>query len=203
MLWRSVDYFNPGLTVASGEHLEDTTHRWQDHDLTLLPQSAFRIHAGYAHTTENGPTLTTEQEYNAQGSVYPIFQNSRQQYNEYRLGFDAKFSAFRLTVQRRWEFFREDTSGSVTTPEPGTSPATLTSFQSAQPYRGQTPGWMGNLIREFSNGSFKQMRGPPIPAATGNFVQHETAIGTDRFRNVAKPAGRRDRDRATRPRSDR
>src|SRR5208283_3742846 len=33
LLWRSNDYFNPGLTVANGEHLEDTTYRLQDHDL--------------------------------------------------------------------------------------------------------------------------------------------------------------------------
>src|SRR5437764_572305 len=39
MLWRTNDYFNPGLTVTNGEHLLDTTHRWQDHDLTLFPQS--------------------------------------------------------------------------------------------------------------------------------------------------------------------
>ena len=129
MLWRSNDYFNPGLVVASGEHLEDTTHRWQDHDLTLFPQSAFRIHAGYGRTTEDGPTLTTEQEFNAQGDVFPIFRNDRQQYNEYRLGFDARFKAFRLTVQRRWEYFRDDSAGAVILTEAGTPPAALASFQ--------------------------------------------------------------------------
>ena len=52
---RSNDYFNPGLTVADGEHLEDTTFQWQDHDVTLFPQSWFRLHAGYSRTTQNGP----------------------------------------------------------------------------------------------------------------------------------------------------
>jgi hypothetical protein len=179
MLWRSNDYFNPGLTVASGEHLEDSTHRWQDHDLTLFPQSAFRIHAGYGRTTEDGPALTTEQEFNTQGDVYPIFQNVRQQYNEYRLGFDAKFRAFRLTVQRRWEYFREDASGSVTTPEAGTSPAVLNSFQSTQPYRGQTPGWMGNLMSEFRWIVINARA--TYTSGTGYFAQNETAIGMDRF----------------------
>ena len=179
MLWRSNDYFNPGLTVASGLHLEDTTHRWQDHDLTLFPQSAVRIHAGYGRTTENGPTLTTEQEYSSQGDVFPIFQNARQQYNEYRLGFDAKLRAFRLTVQRRWEFFREDATGSVVTPESGTAPAVLSSFQSTQPYRGQTPGWMGNLIGELHWITVNARA--TYTSGSGSFAQNESAIGTDRF----------------------
>ena len=179
MLWRSVDYFNPGLTIASGEHLEDITHRWQDHDLTLFPQSAFRIHAGYGHMTENGPELTTEQEYNTQGDPYPIFRNAREQYNEYRLGFDAKFSAFRLTVQRRWEYFKDDSAGTVTTPEAGTSPAVLQSFQSSAPYRGRTPSWMGNLIGEFRWIAINARA--TYSGGKGDFIQNEGAIGADRF----------------------
>jgi hypothetical protein len=179
LLWRSNDYVNPGLTIASGEHLENTTHRWQDHDLTLFPQSAFRIHAGYGRATVNGPTLTTEQEFNSQDDVYPIFQNVRQQYNEYRVGFDAKFRAFRLTVQRRWEFFREDALGFVTVPEAGTRPAALTGFQSTQPYRGRTPGWMGNLIGEFSWLVINARA--TYTGGTGDFARNELAIGADRF----------------------
>jgi hypothetical protein len=175
MVWRSNDYFNPGLVVASGEHLEDTTHRWQDHDLTLFPQSAFRIHAGYGRTTDDGPALTTEQEFNAQGDVFPIFSNDRQQYNEYRLGFDAIFKAFRLTVQRRWEFFRDDPTGAVTLTEAGTPPATLTGFQSSQPYRGRTPSWMGNLIGEFSWIVIDARA--TYAGGTGDFVQNEFAAG--------------------------
>jgi hypothetical protein len=179
LLWRSNDYFNPGLTVASGEHLEDITQRWQDHELTIFPQSAFRIHAGYGRTTVDGPELTTEQEFNTQGDVLPIFQNMRQQYNEYRLGFDAKFRGLRLTVQRRWEYFREDASGSVTTPEMGELGTVLSNFQSTQPYRGRAPGWMGNLIGEFRWIAVNARA--TYTGGTGDFVQDETAIGTDRF----------------------
>jgi hypothetical protein len=181
MIWRSNDYYNPGLTGTPGTHLENVRHRWQDHDVTLLPQSAFRIHAGYGRTTENGPTLTTEQEYNSQGDVYPIFQNQRQQYNEYRLGFDARFRGFRLTVQRRWEFFREDSYGSVTKPEAGTAPAMLTSFQSSLPYRGRTPGWMGNLLGEFKWIAVNARA--TYTGGSGDFAQNESAAGADRFGN--------------------
>ena len=109
LLWRSNAYFSPGLTVADGEHMENTTYRSQDHDLTLLPQSWFRIRAGYSRTTQDGPALTTEQEFDPQGDVFPIFRDTREQYNEYRAGrgyHPEKFSSFDSTpvgvFQRRY-----------------------------------------------------------------------------------------------------
>src|SRR5882672_6029617 len=51
LLWRRNDYFNPALTVASGLHEEVTTHKWQDHDLTLFPQSHFRVRGGYSRVS--------------------------------------------------------------------------------------------------------------------------------------------------------
>ena len=182
LLWRSNDYFNPGLTVASGNHLEDTTHRWQDHDLTLMPQSAFRIRLGYGHITDSGPALTTEQEFNTQGDIFPLFRDTRREYNEYRLGFDTTFlRAFRLTVQRRWEYFREDSAGSVIAPESGPTGTLLQSFQQGAPYRGRTPSWMGNL-----NGEFRWIAmnaRATYSGGRGDFVQNELATGTDRFGN--------------------
>ena len=182
MLWRSNDYFNPGLTVASGEHLENTTHRWQDHDLTIFPQGNFRIHAGYGHVTQDGPALTTEQEFDTRGDVFPIFRNIRQGFNEYRLGFDARFHAFRFTMQRRWEYFKDDSASTLISPEPGTGAAILKGFQSSQPYRGRTPGWMGDLIGEF-HWIVLHARAT-YAGGTGNFAQNEIATGTDRFTNA-------------------
>jgi hypothetical protein len=178
-MWRLNDYYNPGLTVASGTHLQDTTHRWQDHDLTFFPQSAFRVRAGYGRVTRNGPTLTTQQFFDTRGDALPIFANLRQQYDEYRLGFDAKLKGFRLTILRRWEFFKEDTAGNVTTPETGPSPTVLTGYATAQPIRGQTPSWMGNLIGEF-NWLVLNARAT-YAGGEGNFTQNEIATGTDHF----------------------
>jgi hypothetical protein len=170
LLWRRNDYFNPGLTVADGSHLENTTYSWQDHDITLFPQSWFRVRAGYSRVGQNGPALTSEQEFDSRGNVYPIFRNIRQQFNEYRLGGDMLLKGFRLTVQRRWEYFREDTTD---TPDPGLQ------FYRAAPYRGRTPGWMGNLYGERTwiavNGRVTYAGG------RGDFVQNETAMGIDRF----------------------
>jgi hypothetical protein len=173
LLWRQNDYFNPGLTVAAGQHLQDTTHRWQDHDLTLFPQSHFRLRAGYSRVVLDGPALTTEQEFDPRSDVFTIFRNTRQQFNEYRVGADGEWKGFRFTILRRWEYFKEDSTDALTG---GTG---LTSFQRAQPYRGNTPGWMGNLYGERKwialNARFTYAGG------RGDFVQNEMAIGTDRF----------------------
>lgn len=190
LLWRQNAYFSPGLTVANGEHLEDTTYRLQDHEVTILPQSWFRVHAGYSHTTQDGPALTTTQQFDPQGDVFPLFANIRQGYNEYRLGADITRKSFRFSVLRRWEFFKEDSTSQTigspiagaTTPFGGlVSPDTsvLTNFQTAQPYRGKTPGWLGNLYAEHKvlavNARLSYAGG------RGDFVQNELAMGTGRF----------------------
>jgi hypothetical protein len=179
LLWRQNEYFNPGLTVASGVHLENTTHAWQDHELTLFPQSRFRVRAGYGRSGLDGPALTTEQEFDNRGDVYPIFRNIRRQFNEYRLGGDALVKGFRFTVQHRWEYFKEDTTDNLGVAIQGAAPAVLRSFQRAQPYHGRTPGWLGNL--------FTERRWVAINARVtyaggrGDVVQNESATGIDRF----------------------
>ncbi|HVW83691.1 MAG TPA: hypothetical protein VHB50_03385, partial [Bryobacteraceae bacterium] len=175
LLWRQNDYFNPGLTVADGDHVQDTTHTWQDHDLTLFPQSWFRVRAGYSRVAQSGPALTTEQEFDNRGDVFPLFRNIRQQYNEYRLGGDVLLKGFRLTVQRRWEYFKEDTADHLQT----TQTNGLAFFNRAQPYRGRTPGWMGNLYGERK---WIALNARVTYAGTrGDFVQNEAAAGIDRF----------------------
>ena len=89
MSWRLNDYYNPGLTVAGnqglngapvitfagrrpgllstgGLHIRDTSRRMQDHDLTLLPQSRFRFRVGYSRNVEDGPALSTAQEFDVE-----------------------------------------------------------------------------------------------------------------------------------------
>jgi hypothetical protein len=173
LLWRRNDYFNPGLTVASGLHLQTTTHRWQDHDLTLFPQSHFRVRAGYSRVALDGPALTTEQEFDSRGDVFPLFRDTRQQYNEYRVGVDGDWKGLRFTVLRRWEYYKEDM------PDHLQATSGLTSFQRAQPYRGNTRGWLGNLYWE-RNWIAINAR-VTYAGGRGRFVQNETAIGTDRF----------------------
>ena len=148
MTWRSSDYFNPGLTVAGGLHLADTTRHLQDHDLTLLPQSHIRFHLGYSRNTDSGPELSTAQEFNAAGSGYPIFTNVRRQWNEYRIGADADFAGFKFTVQHRWDYFKDDTpvtSDGVVAAGTSQDLTVVQQFNRSQPIHGSNPGWLGNL----------------------------------------------------------
>jgi hypothetical protein len=149
MLWRLNDYYNPGLTVASGYHLEDTSRRLQDHDLTLLPQGRFHFRVGYSRNTENGPALTTSQEFTTTSYGLPVFTNVRRQWNEYRLGFDVALAGFQLTVTRRWDYFKDDSPVSlvsvVGTANPN-DPTLLQRFNRSQPLHGANPGWLGNLF---------------------------------------------------------
>jgi hypothetical protein len=148
MTWRLSDYYNPGLTVAGGDHLANTSRRLQDHDLTLLPQGHIRFHLGYSRNTEDGPALSTAQEFNTQGSAYPVFTDVRRQWNEYRLGADVDFAGFKFTLLRRWDFFKDDTPATSDGVVAAGTPTDLTvvqQFNRSQPIHGSNPGWLGNL----------------------------------------------------------
>jgi hypothetical protein len=149
MVWRLSDYYNPGLTVAGGNHLMDTSRRLQDHDLTLLPQSHIRFHLGYSRNTEDGPALSTAQEFDANGVGYPVFTNVRRQWNEYRLGADVDFAGFKFTVLRRWDDFKDDTPASLFGVVAAGTPSdqtVLQQFNRSNPVHGSNPGWLGNLF---------------------------------------------------------
>jgi len=149
MTWRLNAYYNPGLDVAGGLHLQDTIRRIQDHDLTLLPQSKVRFRLGYSRNTENGPALSTAQEFNLSGSGLPVFTNVRRQWNEYRIGADADVAGFKLTLTRRWDFFKDDTpytAAGVEAVGTSTDQTVLQQFQRSAPIHGANPGWFGNLF---------------------------------------------------------
>src|SRR5580700_10188566 len=109
MLWRLDDYYNPGLTVAAGEHLMDTTRRMQDHSLTLFPQSKLQLHMGYSRNTQDGPALSTIQLFDnsnsALGSTFPLFSNVRTVQDQFRLGADVELAGFKLTLMHNWVYF--------------------------------------------------------------------------------------------------
>jgi len=178
MLWRLNDYYNPGLTVAGGTHLMDTSRRMQDHDLTLLPLSPVRFRVGYSRNTQTGPALSTAQEFDANGSGLPVFSNVRRQWNEYRLGADVDYAGFKFTVLRRWSFFKDDTPFSALGAAAAGTAAdqtVLQTFNRSEPIHGRNPGWLGNL---FTNRKYWAMNAR-ISYVTGknDFAQDESATG--------------------------
>lgn len=182
MTWRLDDYFNPGLTVSGGQHLMDTTRTMQDHDLTLLPQSKIRFHLGYSRVVDNGPALSTAQEFNTSGEAFPVFENVKQQFNEYRLGADGEFNGFHFTVLHRWEYYKDDTpytsAGAFAAMNPDDS-TVVQQFSRPQRFHGRSPTWMGNLFTK------RKYWGMTARAAytmgVGNFALNEFAGGLGLF----------------------
>ena len=113
MIWRLNAYYNPGLTVAGGLHLDGhgPPHTGPRHHAVstiqipcargIQPQCTGRsvadhlAGAGQQQRAQHGP---------------PVFSNLRRQWNEYRLGGDAEVAGFKSTVLRRWDFYKEDPS---------------------------------------------------------------------------------------------
>ena len=192
MTWRLSDYYNPGLTVAGGMHRMNTVRRTQDHEILLFPQSAFRVRAGYSRNTQDGPTLATSLELDnigANSSGLPVFADLRREWNEYRLGADVDVAGFKLTVLRRWDFFKEDTPYSAF---PGSSAASvglandltaLQQFTKAAPVHGRNPGWLGNVMANHKrwavNARMSYLNGH------NNFALSEFASGLGRFGGAA------------------
>ncbi len=180
MMWRENDYYNPGLATAAGLHLENLTQRWQDHDVVLFPQGKIRIKAGYSRNKEDGPALSTTNLFdNQRGDIFTLFSNVKREYNSYRIGVDLDYWGFRLSILRRWEFYKEDTPYTLPAPDAGlnsTDATTLTSYNRASPIHGDAPGWLVHLSadkRLFAvNGRFTYTGG------NRNFVQNESALGT-------------------------
>jgi hypothetical protein len=188
MTWRLQDYYNPGVTVAGGLHLMDTVRRIQDHEITIFPQSKFRVRAGYSRNVQDGPSLTTSLEpdnNSALSTALPVFVNLRREWNEYRLGGDAEVAGFKFTVLRRWDFYKEDSPYSLL---PGSSAAAiglpndltaLTTFTKTAPVHGTNGGWLGNLVANHKrwavNGRVSYLFGQ------NNFAMSESSSGVGRL----------------------
>ena len=186
MLWRENAYFNPALTISFGEHLYNTNQTMQDHDLTLFPQSNYKLFLGYSRNVNDGPGLSTVQLFTSTGNEYPLFADIHDVQNEYRLGGEATFLGFRLNVMHGWVDFKEDTPTDILyTPELGNNIGlgTLTSFTRTEPYHGTSPYWRVGLFRQGArlwalNGRFTY-----VDSHRG-FVQNELASGTNALGNL-------------------
>jgi hypothetical protein len=187
MIWRSNDYFNPALTISNGQHLMDTSHKLQDHDFTLLPQSKIKFFLGYSGNTQTGPAISTTQQFDSRGDEFPLFENIRRTRHDYRIGNETEFFGLKLNWMHGWEYFKEDSAYSSKGLNVGNNIAdqtTLTSLNRVEPVHGSTPYWRVNLISDRQrwyaiNGRFTHSGG------RNNFVFDQTATGTDRFGNGA------------------
>jgi hypothetical protein len=151
--------------------------------LTILPQSNFRFFLGYSRNAQDGPALTTVEQFGSHQDEFPVFADIRRLRNEYRLGGELRFWNTRLTILRGWDNFKEDTGNFLSTLEPGNNPAdliTLSSFRRSEPYHGNTPYWRVSLARDQAKWLSISAR---YDYAIGrrNFALDESAQGTNRF----------------------
>lgn len=184
MIWRGVDYSNPGLTTgdAGGQHLLNTSYGLQDHDLTLFPQSKFRFFLGYTRGSQTGAALSSALLFDSRGNQFPLFADVRRRRNEYRVGNESRLLGIRFNWMHGWEDFKEDTSYQSSLETSGLAPANataLSSFARAEPYHGTSPYWRASLFGErktFSvNGRFTYTSGQRA------FALNELSAGADRF----------------------
>lgn len=183
LMWRLNEYYNPALPVSFGQHAMDTRRRLQDHDLTLLPQSKFRLLFGYSRNSQDGPALSTVQQFGAHQDEFPVFADLRRLRNEYRVGGELSLRRMKITLLRGWENFREDSRHTLAAPSPGNNPAdrlALRSFRRDEPYHGTTPFWRGVLISEPAHWLTLNLRGS-YAITRRDFVLDEFAAGADRF----------------------
>jgi hypothetical protein len=182
LAWRLNEYYNPALPISFGEHAQNTVRRFQDHDFVLFPQSSLRLFAGYTRNSQNGPALTTVQEFGPRNDEFPLFANIRRLRNEYRLGGEILVKGMKLNVLRGWDRFAENTAESLGEAPQGNNPAdpvTLSAFRRTDPYHGSSPYWRVTLGTDYkawaANGRFSYTDGQR------RFYFDELATGTNRF----------------------
>lgn len=183
MLWRSNEYLNPALAIARGLHGMDTSRRLQDHDFTLLPQSSFRLFAGYSRISQSGAALVTGQFFSQSDDEYPLFAGVDRLQQEVRTGAEANLFGVRVNLSSARETYRESTPIDLRAPSRGNNlsdASELSRLERREPWSGETPSYRVNLFRERSrrwalNGRFTHSAG------RRDFAFSETAAGLDRF----------------------
>jgi hypothetical protein len=151
LLWRSNDYFNPGLASAAGGHLLDTRRQMQDHDFTLFPQSRFRIFAGFSKNSQTGPGLSTINLFDSLGDQFSYFANIDRRQREFRLGAEGQAAGFKIHIMHGWERYQESTAYQLNAPSAGANTVdrvTLNNLTRTEPYSGNTPFWRGSLLND-------------------------------------------------------
>jgi hypothetical protein len=183
--YRLNDFFNPALTISDGLHLMNTQRRLQDHELTLLPQSAVRFFLGATHNVQDGPALTTTNFLAHLGDEFPLFADVRRLRREFRLGGEVRLSMLRFHAMRGWDSFEESTLRVLTAPSQGANPAAveLSSLFRNEPYSGKSPFWRLNLLAEPAdwvslNGRFTHVDGQR------DFLFEDFAFGVGAFGNA-------------------
>ena len=178
MMWREDDYYNPGLIISGGEHMMDTVRGLQDHSLTLFPESHFQVELGYSRNTDHGPALSTVQAFDTFSTAFPVFENVKEQWNEYRIGVLADWRGLRVIVRHTWDYYKNDSAynftGSAGSGVAGDG-TVLDQFERAEPNHGSNPGWFGNVYGSFQHWAINARL--TYNLGNGGFAMNELTTG--------------------------
>lgn len=114
MRFRIVNYFNRLPSLWAGERAINTERMFQNHELTLFPDSAFEVFLGYDRNTQDGPGFTSAGlDFNAgtgfdRSNFLRYRTNILRRNNQYRAGVNARFAGIALTVSQALDNYRED-----------------------------------------------------------------------------------------------
>lgn len=130
---RRVRYFNNlknhavvwSQPVATGSmHRANTLHNFGDFDLTIFPESDFRMRFGYSFNDTDGPGTSSIR---FSGDEYQVDSLVRGRSDDARLGVEGKLLGFNLGLNYGHRTFKDDTLFFVNSFNPGNNPATTTS----------------------------------------------------------------------------
>ena len=181
MSWRLNDYYNPGLTVAGGLHLEMMTHpisRITTWCCCLYPKC---LSPGIQPQQQDGPAPSTVQEF--EHAAGPACRFHRPAASEYRWA-HVDLAGFRFVITHRWDYFKDDSpfsSTGVVAAGNGTCQVVLNQLQCLLPDSRRESG----LVRK------------PFPRANKFGIDarmtyvSETATSPTTSSAVAQPVGRR------------
>jgi len=182
--WRRNEYVNPGLANGTlGGHTLDTRRDWQDHDVTLFPNSAFQFFAGYSRNWQTGPGIVSLQAFDNRGDEYPLFASIDRKQTEIRLGTQIRAKGFQFSILRGWQKYREDSPSALTGTSPGANPAdnnTLTALKRSEPIQGDSPFWRFVIYKEQQQRYSVSAR-YSYSGGRRSVLYDETFAGTNRF----------------------
>ena len=146
MQLRVNQYFNQLPSLWNGERAARTKRTYQNHDLTLFPDTRFEVILGYDRNSQSGPGFFTEgipQNFRAfDDENFLRFSNDiRRQNNQYRAGFNARIVGLAITFVQALDNYKEDPifGDASTLPLPSTNVQQVESVRRDEPIHGNTP----------------------------------------------------------------
>ena len=139
-------FFNRLPSLWSGERGQWSERTFQNHDLTLFPDSRFEVLFGYDRNSQTGPGFGSEginRDFGAlrNENFLRLTRDLRRQNNQYRAGLNARVAGLAITFMQALDNYKEDTVCGDGSPFLSLSPNVqrVDSLRRNEPIHGNTP----------------------------------------------------------------